>query len=940
MIPLAMKKLDLSQSDGTVSQFKSMISKKAQEHSGQQLDRESKTDVVEIDEIHHTVSSSSALHVSTSSSSIGSAMKYFGLASVPSKNDGKNAAFDAFMDLNKGQHRQSRIVEIKTKSPWPLEEKDAAAHSAALGCIADKKYDRFVQIVKNNPSILLYKTKKTNSKIKGCNGGTILHVLVSQKPKLKKKHIGPRNSYTQRALNVAAPNEIHVHPSVPQSVLKFVIKMAPQALEITDDSGRLPIHCACLSLGTHLDEIFELYGKSAALQFKVMEIDTVQLILRYNINCAAVADNKGNLPIHYTATMVPDYITTSNTTFLKGKKYGIPSAEATMEKLLAAHPRGIAVENNNGMLPIHVTASMGKEINIKCLKLLLLHHQSEGDAPIQRDDDGDPPLFVAIKSGASLEAIRCFAESKEGGSSRLFIQRDSGNNNALHVALSHSKYPEVDLISKILDIAPFTASSPDSHGIMPIKRATQLRLGIELIRKMLARDMPIEMGVDRNESMTSFGYKKNKGAEQQNHQTGAGLARHVVGRSHHHSWWFILVECKDFYIDMVHTLLCEEATHFQIVSLARQVGPDGKLVVINCVSDRCRLMFHSLLRFYDRYEVLLSTNESKVRCDDIVDGVQTFLALDHGPMPSTYDAKDSKTAHSSNAVKVVHDRHNDSCVEVSLLSKEKSKVLLRSYLYEGAFYAELKVRETYSFNPLYFEEIYNHHRDENFTHLTLSKGDRLCCITFERPDHSLADVYASVSGGTRSKKWIEKCWVVLKQVASALQDLHGQGLIHGHLEPSSICKYGNTWKLAKLGTVVPVSTPMRGTFRSCAPPESIFVSKLKASKSAQGTGNTATLSNNSTRVKFSPRVLLDSKEKKATEGEKRDDAPTSFFSFSSFADKKASSAVPKVEARGLEDTRGLEDNTTLTFNPGRVNASVAWDMWSFGLIMAQLLLGR
>ena len=132
-------------------------------------------------------------------------------------------------------------------------------------------------------------------------------------------------------------------------------------------------------------------------------------------------------------------------------------------------------------------------------------------------------------------------------------------------------------------------------------------------------------------------------------------------------------------------------------------------------------------------------------------------------------------------------------------------MVLRCYQHEEAFFAEVKVREKYEFPRQYFEELYNYHRDETYTYLTLSKAEKLCCITFEAPDHTLAEVFASVSsGGQRSQKWIEKCWIVLKQIATSLKYLHNQDLIHGHLDAPNIAKYGNTWKIGKLGTLMKI----------------------------------------------------------------------------------------------------------------------------------------
>ncbi len=112
---------------------------------------------------------------------------------------------------------------------------------------------------------------------------------------------------------------------------------------------------------------------------------------------------------------------------------------------------------------------------------------------------------------------------------------------------------------------------------------------------------------------------------------------------------------------------------------------------------------------------------------------------------------------------------------MSLLSKEKSKVVLRCYQHEEAYFAEVKVREKYDFPREYYEELYNYHRDENYTFLALSRREKLCCITFERPDHTLAEVFASVSsGGQRSQKVCTtlpcittKYYVFYQQVCSA-----------------------------------------------------------------------------------------------------------------------------------------------------------------------------
>lgn len=882
--------------------------------------------------------------ISKSQSSISfSAMKYFGFSSEPlmSIENRDDAAFDAFMDDNEcSQHLDKcNNVTITTKNPLLSQKKDASAISTALACIADKNYKKFLSIVKNNPSILSCKTKKTHLKLKGCNGGTLLHVIVSQQPKIKKKK--QKNQNKQKEQNNGTFTDIQVYPSVPEVVLRFVIKTCPQALEMKDDDGRLPIHCACLSQGLYLEEILKLQRNSndtlSPLRFNVMETNIMHFLLKCNVDCAKVPDRKGNLAIHYAATMVAHCICGDTSSSHKWNKSSIPTAEDTMRRLLLAFPHSVTMKNDKGMLPIHNLANMGEMMNIKCLKLLLLGHQKLGEPPTARNEEGDPSLHVALKSGATSEGIQCFANSEH--SSRLFIQRDSENNNALHIAL-RSNYPDAALIRTILDNAPFTASSPDSDGIMPLRAATQLRLELDLIRTLLRSDMPIEIGIDKGKSVTPL---KHKLSIKDRIDSGKAILgkRHIVRRSHHHSWWFILVECNDFYMDAVYNLLAEEATHFQIVSLARQIGPDGKTILINRVSDSCRVMFHSLLRFYDRYEILLSTNELRVCCEDVVDGVQTFLALDHGGLPpidgKAYSDAKLNVPYFTNAVKVQHEEDKDSAIELSLVPENNKKVLLRTYLYEEAFYAELKVREKFFFCPSQFEEIYNHHCRENFTHLALSKSDKLCCIAFERPCHSLVDVFASVAGSLRSQKWIEKCWVVLRQIAMALKALHDQNLVHGHLVPSNCCKFGNIWKLSQLGTVTQVASPMRGTFRSCVPPESIVVTKSnsRSQNSTQLLDKKIFIETSPPRVKFSAWALDEGKERKSSKRKNLNHASSVLLPRAIFG-CNAQNAPMSDKSNNIV----VKDDVNLSFHPERVVTTVAWDMWGFGLVMVQLLTGR
>lgn len=557
------------------------------------------------------------------------------------------------------------------------------------------------------------------------------------------------------------------------------------------------------------------------------------------------------------------------------------------------------------------------------------------------------------------------------------------------------------MIYAILSEAPFTASTPNGKGIMPIKLATKLRLPDNFIRQILARDVPIEIG-NGSSNQDKGGLKPtnksflNKSSERSRdsrsnpfYGRAPGVAKHIVGRSHHHSWWHVLVECEDRYINMIYSFLSEEATHSQIVTLARIIGPDGKSILISCMSSIGRIMFHSLLRFYDRYEILLSSNEKEFHSSKSMDGLQIFHAIDHGPSsPKVTDDLFASLLEnigtSSKAVKVneTDPTNSETPVEVSLLTRDKAKVLLRCYHYEDAFHAELKVRQKYKIPAAFIEEIHSYHRDEHYSHLTLAKAEKLCCIAFERPDHTLDEVFGSISNGTRSQKWIEKCWVVLKQIATAVKSLHERNLIHGHLSAKTIAKYGNTWKLTNVGTVTPIGNCMRGLLRPCAPPESVTVSyttkmssskELKPAYRRQSQKSSRSVDASSpNRVKFSSSFEFNDekpKNKKLTspsaQKQSRDDTnstmtkdqdtregegDTSRFSSAIFDLKSWMSrsqdeieVVAKLAALSEENKKASPrkfKSERASFTPEIVKASPTWDIWSFGLVMVQLLLGK
>ena len=214
---------------------------------------------------------------------------------------------------------------------------------------------------------------------------------------------------------------------------------------------------------------------------------------------------------------------------------------------------------------------------------------------------GNTPLHNAIAGGTSYEATELFNKMVGDTGLSIYTKENDQRFLPLHLALSMKRINPLIVLS-LIKAAPFAAGVPTPSGEMPISLATKAGLKPEIIKTLLAADMPIEIGTKRmNASM------------------GA-----IVKREHGHSWWHIAVEKKNKYTDVVTSLLADFATYVQIVALARSVGPDGKTITIDAASPSLMEGIRNLLRFYYRYEI--STEKMPITNSEI----QSFPAYDHG----------------------------------------------------------------------------------------------------------------------------------------------------------------------------------------------------------------------------------------------------------------------------------------------------------------------
>lgn len=101
-------------------------------------------------------------------------------------------------------------------------------------------------------------------------------------------------------------------------------------------------------------------------------------------------------------------------------------------------------------------------------------------------------------------------------------------------------------------------------------------------------------------------------------------------------------------------------------------------------------------------------------------------------------------------------------------------------------------------------------------------------IAYAKPDLVLKEFIEVAPLQKSTLSWLIKCNGIIKDVVSALQNLHNSGLVHGHLEPSVVGSFSsgdktNVWKLMEIGQSVKIGSAMSGDlFSSYFPPECIF----------------------------------------------------------------------------------------------------------------------
>ncbi|KAK1748926.1 ankyrin repeat domain-containing protein [Skeletonema marinoi] len=323
-----------------------------------------------------------------------------------------------------------------------------------------------------------------------------------------------------------------------------------------------------------------LYSDQLSIQEEI-----VLNILDYEPGVVHRLDTEGYLPLHMAAA----------------------SGNIMMIKVLGEKfPAAASVQNHDGLLPLHLavmsSGALRGDVGVSIISRLLQVHEDiltrnplflketsvvtlddAGDEDcflsMMKNNRGETPLVRAIKSRAGRQVVDILLGA-DGGSLAALDENSSGAS-ALHL---------------FFGTTPSAAAIRDVNRILPIELACANSLQREIILAIAIIDLPIDLGAKEDV-----------------------IVRNGFGAS----WWFLLCESNDEYVDIVKEIL---------VSALREG-----------------------LRFLGRFEFTGGDQNNLASSRK----VQKFDAIDYGPVnnPSSGEKKVSLICYGSNEVYLREAKH-------------------------------------------------------------------------------------------------------------------------------------------------------------------------------------------------------------------------------------------------------------------------------------------
>jgi ankyrin repeat protein len=244
----------------------------------------------------------------------------------------------------------------------------------------------------------------------------------------------------------------------------------PRAVRIADRNGKLPLHRATSAM-THIEREDDGVQRSVIVQ-----------LVRSFPQAASHADRSGCLPLHMiamhaevwdddveavyaahtAAVQVRAGPSSDNRLALHMAASSPDSRESLIARLVELHPRGAALTDRQGKLPLHLACELGKEWDAGVSHI----HEAFHEAAHQAEDNarGWMPLHMASTCpSASAELIAKLCELNPEAASVA----DTEGRFALHLACRSGKSWQGGLKS-LFEANPSAVLTGDNAGLLPL----------------------------------------------------------------------------------------------------------------------------------------------------------------------------------------------------------------------------------------------------------------------------------------------------------------------------------------------------------------------------------------------------------------------------------------------------------------------------------------
>jgi ankyrin repeat protein len=249
------------------------------------------------------------------------------------------------------------------------------------------------------------------------------------------------------------------------AIVSFLVQKAPQACQVTDNQGRLPLHLANPKNAEIYKCLIQAYPEalmipnaaqddSLALHSALRQGASSELVFYIGSNAPAavkVADAQGRLPLQFAK----------------------PSDSEIYEYLINTWPESLALPNTDGSLPLHVALMMlmvdgdddDDDDDGSVAALVQMMVCKAPDTVKVKDSQGRLPLALAYR--AKKEVYECLVDAWPQG---LEIPNEHGSL-ALHTVLLDGVNPT--LVCHLVEKAPGAVKVYDSQGRFPLQLACE-----------------------------------------------------------------------------------------------------------------------------------------------------------------------------------------------------------------------------------------------------------------------------------------------------------------------------------------------------------------------------------------------------------------------------------------------------------------------------------